>query len=95
MNVTSTLDFQMASTDPEVIGAMQCLINACMVAIVVEKSGHKRVLGTPNIPAKIESAEATSGKTSEDLRGVTFQLKSFTGKAAPFYTGTIDLDPLT
>ena len=94
-SIVSTLDFMLASTDPEVVGAMKCLMNACLVAIIKEKSGHVRVLGNKEIPAKIESGEATTGKTAEDLRGATLQIKSVTGEPAAYYTDVIDVDPLT
>lgn len=91
-SIQSELDYQTPGGDADVIGHQQCTLNACLVVIARTKDGHLRVFGNLENPAKIESSESTSGKSAEDLRAVTYKLKSTTGKVAPFYTGTIDLD---
>lgn len=68
---------------------------ACFVFIVEEKTGAKRVLGTPSVPAKMVSSEGTTGMNNEGEKIWTAQIKDTVGEVAPVYTGAIDIDPLT
>lgn len=69
--------------------------NACIVCILEEKDGAKRVIGTDKIPAFLDTAEGKIGTSNESEKSWIFSIMDSTGKVAPYYTGTIDLDPLT
>ena len=91
----STFDHIVPKANAEQLEYHNCTANACFVMIVQDKQGKFRVLGNPDLPAKIETNEVTTGKDSGGSRGATVQVKSSVGTPAPFYIGLIDLDPLT
>jgi len=89
-NYTNKLDFEcvksIASDEWFDIHA-----NGCFVAIVTQKDGQMRVLGTDKVPAFFESAEGKTGKANADAANWVGSIMDETGKVAPYYTGTIDL----
>lgn len=91
----STFDAITPKADPAQVEFFSCLANGCFVVLVEDKAGNFRVLGNPDLPASAETIEITTGKASGDNRGTTYQIKAEVGTPAPFYEGTIDLDPLT
>lgn len=91
----SLLEGVIPTTGPEVIEWFECNANGCLVVLAKEKSGVVRVLGSKLVPAILESAEATTGKTTGDTHGVTLTIKSTTGLMASVYEGVIDLDATT
>jgi hypothetical protein len=66
-------------------------LNGCFIAIVVEKDGTMRVIGEPDMPARIEAAEGSGGGENSDEKSWIAQLLDKTGKVAPVYEGLIDL----
>lgn len=66
-------------------------INGCFVGIVIEKDGTMRVFGEPLIPARIESAEGSTGDDTSSEKSWVAQIMDKTGRVAPVYTGVIDL----
>jgi hypothetical protein len=66
-------------------------LNGCFVGIVVEKDGSKRVFGEPDMPARIEAAEGSTGDDVSSEKSWIAQILDKTGRVAPYYTGTIDL----
>jgi len=91
----NTLDGVIATTDADVLEWLEQNANGCFVVIAEEVSGQKRVIGTMDVPAYLETATADTGAASGDQRGATIQIKAETGLVASVYTGAIDLDPLT
>jgi hypothetical protein len=91
----SMLGFTIPKTGPAQLGTANCLLNACVVAIVQDKEGYKRVIGSKDVPAKIETLGIDTGTTAEDLRGMKLEIKATTGRIAPIYEGVIDEDVLT
>lgn len=66
--------------------------NACMIAIVVEKDGAKRLIGHPKKGyATFASAEEVSGSNSESVKDWTFEIMASPGNAAYYYEGNVDL----
>ena len=65
--------------------------NACLVGIIVEKDGTMRVFGQPDVPARIESAEGSTGGENADEKSWIAQIMDKTGQVAPIYEGAIDL----
>lgn len=94
-SIESFLDGVIPTTSASVLEWMERNANNCMVVLAKEKSGIVRVLGTKESPAKLESGEATTGKATGDIHGLTFSIKSTTGYTASIYEGTIDLDATT
>lgn len=70
-------------------------VNGCAVCLVKEKNGDMRLMGNIGSPVKFISHENTSGKESGSKRIGSFTIESSTGRPALYYSGTIDLDPLT
>lgn len=91
----NTMDLILPTLAPATAEFHECNANQCLVLIVKQKDGNFRVLGDPDSPAYFETVEGASGKTSGNTSGFTDLVKDTTGKVAPFYEGTIDLDPLT
>jgi len=91
----STLDFNVQNVGAPVTDWIARQANGCAILLVKEKNGAMRVLGKPGSPAMLESAEGTSGINSESERIWKNQFKASMGNPAYYYTGTIDLDPLT
>ncbi len=65
--------------------------NGCFVALVPQKDGKIRVIGTKDIPAFMEVADADGGADNGDAAEWTATIMDKTGMVAPYYTGTIDL----
>lgn len=91
----STLDFNTVNVGAPVADWFNRFANGCAILIVREKNGAMRILGKPGSPAMLESAEGTSGINSESERIWKSQFKAAMGTPAYYYTGTVDLDPLT
>lgn len=66
--------------------------NACMIAIVVEKDGAKRLIGHPKKGyATFGNVEEVSGMNSESIKDWTFEVMASPGNVAYYYEGNIDL----
>lgn len=91
----SSFDFKIPYVGPAATEFIENLANGCFIAIVEEKQGHLRVLGDLGTPVIQEAAEGTTGMNKESERVWTVQWRSETGRPAPYYTGVIDIDPLT
>lgn len=85
---TNKLYFNLAGTEAETLAWHQRTGNGCMVFVVEEKSGNKRVIGTKDIPAHYESLMVSNGPEDSRSTAVVFDT---TGKVAPIYTGVIAL----
>lgn len=69
---------------------------ACLIALVPQKDGKVRLIGHPTKgPAKLLNAASTGGTTTETNAEWTATLQASPGNVAYYYTGEIDLDPLT
>ena len=91
----STFDFKIPFTGSAVAQWVQERSNSCFLALVCTKQGNVRLLGHIGIPVRQETAELTTGMAPDSERVATVNWLSTTGNPALFYTGTIDLDPLT
>lgn len=66
--------------------------NACMLVIVVEKDGSKRLLGHPKKGyATFGAVEEVTGMNAESTSEWTFELEASPGNVAYYYEGAIDL----
>jgi hypothetical protein len=66
-------------------------INSCIIALVKEKSGKIRLLGTLECPTELLAAEGKTGKGITTEKSWICQIKDTTGMVAAYYTGAIDL----
>lgn len=65
--------------------------NGCFVALIPQKDGAYRVIGTKDIPAFMETADADGGADNGDAAEWTATIMDKTGLVAPYYTGLIDV----
>lgn len=84
-----TFDFFVPRTDKKTLGYLRSHKNSPQIFIVTDKDGSLRLVGNKECPAYIAEANATSGKTAEDEKGITFSVVSY----APviFYEAAIPL----
>lgn len=91
----SSFDFKIPYVGPAATEFVENNANGCFIAIIEEKQGHMRVLGDLGTPVIQESAEGTTGMNKESERVWVIQWRGEVGRPAPYYTGAIDIDPLT
>ena len=77
---------------PYLLGFLEYLKNTNLVFIVKELDGQMRIIGSEDLPAKIDAAESTTGEAVADLKHIEITVKSI-GRIAPVYTGTVPLTP--
>lgn len=82
--------FSIGGSNAEQLEFAKCTANACVVIIVKDKAGVFRVIGTKELPARIDTAEVSTGLGADSLRGGAYVAKVNTGCPAPVYTGVID-----
>src|SRR5690606_37916854 len=63
---SNSIEISYPSNDGAILGFIASSANRRLVFIVVEQNGRAKVLGTPQFPAQLETAEGTSGKLIED-----------------------------
>ena len=85
----STFDFMIAGTKADQLEFAKCIANGCLIAIVPEKSGQRRVLGDKDDHAFVESIVLKTGKKGGDVRAGTYQIKSVQGYPAPVYDAAL------
>ena len=81
-----------ANTSPKTVGFVDACKNSDMIFIVKESDGNTTIIGWNDRPANFESAKASSGDAPDSARETEIVIQS-SGKAAPYYTGTIALTP--
>lgn len=86
------VDLFIPGNEAEIAAFLEKIKNTNAVWLVPDREGKVRVLGSENLPAKIEVGETTSGKKAGDARGTKMTISSV-GRIAPFYTGDIPLTP--
>lgn len=85
-------NFEIQGNNADTLAWSQRALNGCYIALLEDKMGRLRVIGTKKTPAKFETIE--HGNSSEDSKA-TYLLYDTTGRIAPIYEGTIDLDDQT
>jgi len=90
-----TLDGTTPKSGPEQLEFYNRVANACPIVLVEDKNGNMHVIGSPDVPAEIVTAESGTGKAVGDLNGTAFSIKGTEGAAGYFYEGVIDEDPAT
>lgn len=63
------------------------------LAIIEDKEGVHRVIGTKRTPAKLTEGEMMTGSSIEEKRGGTFTLTADTGNTAPIYDAEMNPIP--
>jgi hypothetical protein len=64
--------------------------NACMVFIIEDKDGNKRVLGNDKVATTRTAAVGTNGPALTDEKSWAITIQDNTGRIAPYYEGVID-----
>jgi len=82
-------NFQIQGSNAKALSWSNQVLNGCFVAVLIDKMGRNRVIGSKLSPARFETIEQVNG--SEDSKG-TYLLFDTRGKIAPIYEGNIDLD---
>ena len=85
-------NFEIQGNTAERLAWSEQVLNGCYVAILKDKMGRMRVIGTKDSPAIFETIE--HGNSAEDSKA-TYLLYDTIGKIAPIYEGDIDLDDQT
>lgn len=86
----NSLEFALAGSDPATLAWWEQSKNGCLIAIVTEKTGRKRLIGNLLSPAHYESLEVSNSSEANEGVGMLFDT---TGKIAPVYEGVIPLAP--
>lgn len=82
-------NFEIQGNNAERLSWSEQVLNGCFVAIMTDKMGRMRVIGSKLSPARFETIE--HGNSNEDSKA-TYLLYDTLGKIAPIYTGVVDLD---
>lgn len=94
----SSFGFFLAGTDAENLEVADdfAAASGCIVAMIADRLDNFRVLGTPDNPAMVETAEGSTGAKNGDRRGFAYTFSASTGETAPIYdaeTHGIDITP--
>jgi len=85
------LDFKVAKDIASDEWMNQNFGNPCLIAVVTQRDGKKRVYGNIDLPAWIETAEGTLAENLEGETSWICQLMDSIGEVAPYYEGAIDV----
>jgi hypothetical protein len=91
-SVESEIRFFLAATNAEELEFFTEMMNCCFVAMLPDRVDNHRVLGRSDDPAWVETAEATTGRTSGDRRGTAYVLKHSAGTPAMIYDATLGIN---
>src|SRR5690606_16742858 len=91
---SNSIEISYPSNDGAILGFIASSANRRLVFIVVEQNGRAKVLGTPQFPAQLETAEGTSGKLIEDGNVVVQTYLSKSAIPAALYKAPILLAPV-
>lgn len=86
----NTAEFFIPGNQAEVLAFLEMIKNTNGVFIVPDREDQMRIIGSKNLPAKIEVGETTTGKKAGDMRGTKITVKSV-GRIAPIYDNTVPL----
>lgn len=89
----SDIPFRIKGTTAEQVGFAKKILNCKGLWMIKTKSGARRIIGTPENPAYIESLTLDTGDTSESANQGTYVARANTGLPALFYDGVVDLTP--
>ena len=79
------VSFSIAGTDAEQLEFASCVANACLVAVIVDRTDKGRVFGQYNDPCHIDSIEITTGLKAGDKHGGAYVIKNSSGRPAFIY----------
>lgn len=88
----NTYSFKRRGIEAEMLGFMQFCKNTDMVMIIQRINGVFHVIGSPGLPASIETGQIMTGAAVSDECALTFSVKSV-GPPPFIYTGAIPLTP--
>lgn len=86
----NSLEFALAGSDAATLAWWEQSKNGCLIAIIPEKTGRNRILGSLASPAHYESIELQNGSEANEGVGMLFDT---TGVIAPIYEGLLPLAP--
>ncbi len=90
-NFSNEATFFHPGQSADILGFLQWSKNSDLFAIIFENDGQARLLGHKGYPAKMISADSSTGDATTSKRGVTFTLKSARKGPAPIFTGKVQL----
>lgn len=90
----NTVEISFPGNEAEMLGFIAAAANRRMAVIVPEQNGKSRVIGHPNFPAQLDTAEGTSGKAVADGRATVITIKAAAGTPAPIYLAPVPLEPV-
>jgi hypothetical protein len=72
----------------ENLGAARYFPKRRMFFVVTDHEGHNRLVGNTYFPAEVKTTDDT-GTAVADLKGVTYEISTYSDGPAPIYTGEI------
>ena len=83
----SSIPFTIVGTEAEQLEFADTVVaySGCLVAVLETRTGTRRVLGEPDLPAVVESIKGGTGQKNGDINGFEYVLKASTGLTAPIY----------
>ena len=66
-------------------------LNGCFLFVIKNKEGQMRVVGSPDVPATLDTAVGVNGLALSDEKNWALKIMDNTGHVAPYYEGEIDL----
>lgn len=76
-------------TKAEALGFARWANNTGLIWVVVEADGQKRIVGSEQFPAKIDTNVITTTETTDGRRGQTLESSCASITPAPIYTGNV------
>ncbi len=76
-------------TKSEALGWARWANNTGLIWVIVEADGQKRIVGSRQYPAKIDTNIITTTETADGRRGQTFESSAASKTPAPVYTGSV------
>lgn len=89
-----SVDFYHPGSNGKALGFKRKVNNSNMVFLVPEVDGTVKVIGSPQFPAKVSTGDHTSGKATEDRRGLNMMLTSKGVTPAIIYDNHIQATPM-
>lgn len=83
-----TLSWFIPGHQKENLGAARVFPKRRMFYIVTDHEGHKRQVGTRYFPAETKATDDT-GSAVADLKGITYEIGTYSDGPAPIYDGEI------
>lgn len=91
MSFSNEFEFLIPGSGAEALGFGQWVKNSNLIMLVPEVDGRVRLFGHQGFPAKLASADSTTGKKASDRKGITYKFRSSRKGPAPIFTGSVKL----